>query len=115
MPRFPNSSCEDNRLTSKDKKSCADKEMLRFIYKNLVYPTQAKKAKVSGTPVAQFVVGADGVLKDIKIAKAPSTEIAAEARRLIELMNEKGLKWIPGLSKGEPVDVQFNLPIKFRL
>jgi len=34
---------------------------------------------------------------------------------VVNLMNEKNIKWVPGLQDGKPVNVNFNLPIKFRL
>lgn len=112
MPRFPG--CED-KGTMAEKKQCADKKMLEFIYKNIKYPAIARENGVEGTCVVQFVVEKDGSIADAKVVRDIGAQCGQEALRVVNLMNEKGLKWTPGKQRGRAVKVQFNLPVKFRL
>lgn len=113
MPRFPG--CEDKGGSDKEKKQCADKKMLEFIYKNIKYPAIARENGVEGTCVIQFVVEKSGEVKDAKVVRDIGAQCGAEALRVVELMNTKGIKWTPGKQRGRAVRVQFNLPVKFRL
>jgi len=112
MPRFPG--CED--LPSKEeRKQCADKKMLEFIYKNIKYPAIARENGVEGTAVVQFVVEKDGSISDARVVRDPGAQTGSEALRVVELMKNKGIQWIPGKQRGRAVRVQFNLPVRFRL
>ena len=113
MPRFPG--CENEAGDNKAKKACADKKMLEFIYKNIKYPAIARENGVEGTVVIQFVVEKDGTIKDARTVRDIGAQCGAEALRVVNLMNTKGKKWIPGKQRGKSVRVQFNLPVKFRL
>lgn len=112
MPRFPG--CEDLGSAA-EKKACADKKMLEFIYKNIKYPAIARENGVEGTCVVQFVVDRDGTIKDAQVVRDIGAQCGQEALRVVNLMNEKGIKWTPGKQRGRNVKVQFNLPVKFRL
>jgi len=114
MPRFPAPECE-NLGTMQEKKACSDKAMLEFIYKNIKYPAIARENGVEGTVVIQFVVEKDGSIAQAKILRDIGAQCGGEALRVVNLMNEKGLSWVPGKQRGRSVRVQFNLPVKFRL
>ncbi len=112
MPRFPG--CE-NESSKEAKKQCSDKEMLKFIYKNIKYPAVARENGVEGTSVVTFVVERDGSITDVKVLRDPGAGTGAEAARVVEMMNNMPQKWIPGKQRGQAVRVQFNLPVKFKL
>lgn len=112
MPRFPG--CE-NEPTVEAKKACADKKMLEFIYKNIKYPAIARENGVEGTAVITFVVEKDGTVKDARIVRDIGAQCGQEALRVVNMMNEQNIKWIPGKQRGRPVRVQFNLPVRFKL
>jgi protein TonB len=112
MPRFPG--CED-LPTKEERKQCADKKMLEFIYKNIKYPAIARENGVEGTAVVQFVVETDGSITDANVVRDPGAQTGAEALRVVNLMKEQGIQWIPGKQRGRAVRVQFNLPVRFRL
>lgn len=113
MPRFPG--CEDAGGTEAEKKQCADKKMLEFIYKNIKYPAIARENGVEGTVVVTFVVEKDGKVTDVQIVRDIGAQCGQEAMRVVELMNTQNIKWTPGKQRGRPVRVQFNLPVKFKL
>ena len=112
MPRFPG--CEDLN-TNEEKRQCADRKLLEFIYKNIKYPAIARENGIEGTCVIQFVVDKNGQIKEAKAVRDIGAQCGQEALRVVNLMNEKGLNWTPGKQRGRAVNVQFNLPIKFRL
>lgn len=112
MPRFPG--C-DISGTYEEKKACADKKMLEFIYRNVKYPSVARENNVEGTAVVSFVVEKDGSISTIKILRDPGAGCGEEAVRIIELMQNMPEKWIAGRQGNQNVRVQFNLPVRFRL
>ena len=113
MPRFPG--CEDAGGSAAEKKQCADKKMLEFIYKNIKYPAIARENGVEGNVVITFVVERDGKVTDAQVLRDIGAQCGQEALRVVNLMNEQGIKWIPGKQRGRPVRVQFNLPVRFKL
>lgn len=112
MPRFPG--CEE-LPTAQERRQCSDKEMLDFLYRNITYPTLARESCVQGTVVIQFVVEKDGSVTNAKVVRDIGARCGEAALDVINLMNEQGLKWIPGRQRGRAVRVQFNLPVKFRI
>ena len=109
MPMFPG--CEDMEGSNGEKKRCADDKMLQFIYKNLKYPAEAKAKGVQGTVIVQYVVGKTGELKDIKILRDIGFNCGEAALDVVRQMP----KWNPGKQRGKVVDVQFTLPVRFKL
>lgn len=109
MPMFP--AC-DSLTKYEERKACADKAMLEFIYANLQKPKNcAREGGVEGTVVVSFVIKKDGSISDVKILREIGCGCGDEAVRVVKLMP----KWIPGRQRNQAVDVQFNLPVKFRL
>ena len=111
MPRFPG--CE--HMPAAERKACADKSMLEYIYQNVVYPKEAEKNKTEGTAVVQFVIEKDGSLSDVKVVRDPGDGIGAAAADVVNKMIKDDIRWMPGKQRGTPVRVMFNLPVKFRL
>lgn len=112
MPRFPG--CEDLASTD-ERKACADKKMLQFIYDNIQYPSIARENGIEGTVVVRFVVEADGSIKNAEVVRDIGGRCGEEAMRVVSLMNAMPQKWTPGRQRGKPVRVWFNLPVKFIL
>jgi protein TonB len=113
MPRFPG--CEDKGSSVTEKKACADAALYKFIHENLKYPATAVENNIEGTVVVQFVVNRDGSIQDIKILRDIGGGCGAEVSRVVRMMNEETLRWIPGKQRGRPVRVIFILPVKFKL
>ena len=112
MPLFPG--CEGTAY-SETRRNCANKKMLEFIYANVKYPATARKAEIEGVAVVRFVVEKDGTISDVEILRNPGEGTGEEALRVVNLMAEQNIKWTPGRQDGKPVNVNFNLPIKFKL
>lgn len=89
--------------------------MLEFIYKNVRYPAIARESSIDGTVVLQFVVEKDGTLTEMDIVRDIGGECSLEVLRILNLMNERGLRWSPGIIRGRPVRTQLTLPVRFEL
>ncbi len=111
MPRFPGEGCENSELDQAAKKQCADRAMLEFIYKGIKYPKAAREAGIEGVVVVSFVVDKSGKIRDAKIERSIGGGCDEEVLRLVGEMPD----WIPGKQRGRLVNVQFNMPIKFKL
>ncbi len=108
MPMFPGCPSELNTVQLKE---CARSRMLSFIYQNVQYPQKAIDLGVQGTVVIRFIVDTDGSILNPEIVRTVGAGTGEEALRVIKLFP----KWNPGRNEGEPVKVQFNVPIKFKL
>lgn len=85
--------------------------MMEYLQANLTYPPDARKDGIQGRVFVRFVVERDGTLSDIAILRGAGGGLDEEAVRVVKGMPA----WEPGLQKGEPVRVQFILPISFAL
>ena len=85
--------------------------MMKFLADNIVYPQEAKDNKIEGRVFVSFVVEKDGSISNIRILRDIGSGCGAEVVRVVKLMP----KWKPGMQKGKPVRVQFNLPVNFSL
>ncbi len=76
------------------------------------YPPEARENDWQGTCYIQFVVGLDGALTEMAIARSSGFEILDSATMAhIRAMPN----WSPGMLNGKPVRVQYVIPIKFKL
>ena len=85
--------------------------LLKFLQKNLRYPSPAVNANVMGKVYMQFVVGQDGNISKVDVLKGIGFGCDEEAERVVKLMP----KWSPGRQSGRAVAVKFTLPISFQL
>ncbi|MCB0547302.1 MAG: TonB family protein [Phaeodactylibacter sp.] len=113
MPRFPG--CEEEGLSGQELVQCSNMKLITYIANNLKYPRDAKDAGVEGVAIVSFIVDKEGWVKDFKVVRPLHESIDAEVIRVVREMNEMNERWIPGRQKGKVVNVQFNLPVKFRL
>lgn len=113
MPRFPG--CDDSDLSKKEADSCAKKLMLEYIYKNLQYPEEAQKQAVEGMVVIEFVVDKKGHIDNASIKRDIGAGCGEAAKKVVLSMNNMEEKWTPGYQRGRAVNVQYVLPVKFKL
>lgn len=89
-----------------------DKALAEFLGKNIRYPKEAADKKIAGTIFVQFVVDADGTVRDaVTIGQLKGGGLEEESLRVVRSMP----KWIAGKQNGHNVAVQFNLPIRYEL
>lgn len=85
--------------------------LLRYLQKNLRYPSSALAAGVGGRVFMSFVVGADGRISEVTILKGLGYGLDEEAQRVVRQMPA----WLPGYQSKHPVPVRFTLPITFNI
>ncbi len=85
--------------------------LMKYLQSNLTYPDQARTDSVQGTVFVTFVVETDGIINDVKILRGVSKELDEVSLRVVRAMPN----WQPGYQEGEPVRVQYALPIRFVL
>lgn len=81
-----------------------------FLAQNLQYPPNAQRASAQGKVFISFVVCTDGTLCDYEVLQSVHPDLDREALRVVQKMSGK---WTPGVQRGQPVRVQYNLPINF--
>ena len=86
-------------------------EMYKWLNNNVIYPEMAKTSGVSGQVVLSFVVGKDGIIRDICIVK----DIGGGCGKSVQTTLAKMPPWSPGEANGHPVKVRYTLPFKFTL
>ncbi|MFV0471582.1 MAG: energy transducer TonB [Paludibacteraceae bacterium] len=86
-------------------------ELLKYLKEHIVYPVVAAEVGVQGKVTVQFVVGKDGSIENVHIARGVDKSLDAEAVRVIKSMP----KWIPGKQDGRAVRVKFTVPVNFQL
>lgn len=95
MPKFPG----------------GDDARAKYMQSNIKYPEDARKAGIQGTTYVSFIVEKDGSISGAKVLRGFDKACDEVALNVIKNMP----KWEPGVQRGQPVRVQFNMPIKFAL
>ena len=108
MPRFLG--CEEMEGSIADKKHCADKKMLAYINANINRLTIPDEEDVEGVTVIRFIIDEQGKVIEPFVLREAHPVISKTYLSVINKMP----KWIAGKCNGEPVKVQFNLPIHIR-
>ncbi|MEI8004801.1 MAG: energy transducer TonB [Bacteroidota bacterium] len=85
--------------------------LYKWLGENLKYPEEAKELGIQGRVFVSFVVEPDGSTSNAVVKRGIGGGCDEEAIRIVKAMP----KWGPGKQRGQPVRVQFNLPIKFTL
>lgn len=88
-----------------------DVALMRFLSKNIVYPSIAQEMGIQGKVFVEFVVNKNGDIINITILKGVDRSLDAEALRVVKKMPQ----WEAGSQNGKTVNVSYRLPISFRL
>ena len=86
-------------------------ECMKFLGKNIKYPTISQENGVQGRVIVQFVVNRDGSIVDPVVVRGVDPYLDKEALRVISTMP----KWKPGKQRGKAVRVKYTVPVMFRL
>lgn len=84
---------------------------MKFILKNLHYPSVAKGVGIEGRVIIRFVISKTGEVANVEVLRGLDPACDKEAVRVAQMMPA----WIPGKQNGKPVNVYFTLPIVYRL
>ncbi|HXI01030.1 MAG TPA: TonB family protein [Sphingobacteriaceae bacterium] len=88
-----------------------EKGFYAFLSQNIKYPAEAKEKNISGRVFVTYIVEKDGSLADIKVLRGLGYGTDEEAVRVLKLSPN----WIPGITNGQHVRVQYTIPILFSL
>lgn len=85
--------------------------LMKWLQDNMKYPKEAQDAKQQGRVIVSFVVEKDGSITNVRVVKSVTPALDEEAIRVVKAMP----KWNPGMQNGEPVRVNYTVPISFLL
>lgn len=85
--------------------------LFKYLAMNIRYPPLALNSGIQGRVFINFVVESDGSISNVRLLRGIGGGCDSEALRVVRKMP----KWIPGVQKGKPVRVSYNLPVKFTM
>ena len=85
-------------------------EFRNWVGKRTRYPEAAIINKIRGTVFLTFIVEKDGSVSNVTVVKGVHPLLDEEAVKAIS----DSPKWSPGLQRGQPVRVRFQIPLDFR-
>jgi len=83
----------------------------KYISENLKYPEEARNQGIQGKVFIEFIVTKDGRVANVKCVRGIGQLCDDEAVRVIK----NSPLWIPGIEKGQKVNVRMVLPITYKL
>ncbi len=83
-----------------------------YMERNVEYPQKSAKSFEQGTAVVQFTVSATGEISDFTVINSVSEEIDEEVIKVLK--TTEGM-WIPGVNNGNPVAMEKEVSVVFRL
>lgn len=83
---------------------------LASLQKEIQYPERALRANIEGRVYIRFIVNEKGEVENPEVVRGIGGGCDEEALRVVKMA-----KFKPGLQRGVPVRVQFNLPVIFRI
>ncbi len=87
------------------------RELMKFISKQIIYPVDAVENGIQGKVIVQFVIEKDGSVSNVKVLQSVYRSLDAEAIRVVQILPN----WSPGIMDGKPVRIKYVLPINFTL
>jgi TonB family protein len=94
---------------------CTKTRLAEFIQANLQMPPEAKAAGTGGLVLVEFVVEKNGLIGEIRPVKDPGMGLAKEAVRVIQLMKDRKMKWVPAENGGKRIAFRYTVPVSFNL
>jgi TonB family protein len=85
--------------------------LYKYLAENIHYPEQAKADSIEGKVFVRFIVRDNGDIVNVEVERGIGGGCDEEAMRVIKSMP----KWIPATSEGKLVNVQYVIPINFKL
>ena len=84
---------------------------VKYIQDNLVYPQIAIENGEQGRVLVNFIVGADGKIRNAKVVNSVSSSLDAEALRVVTNAPD----WTPAKAGGKAIPVTYSVPVVFAL
>ncbi len=84
---------------------------VKYVQQNVKYPQSALENEEQGKVTVNFVVDANGKIKNAKVVKGVSEALDAEALRVVENAPD----WTPAKQGGKNVPVTYSIPVTFAI
>jgi TonB family protein len=98
-------------LSESERQTCTQNELMRFISSQMRYPEEAKEMGIEGRIYLRFVVSKEGKVTQVRVLRGVHPLLEAEALRVVSALPD----FVPGRMQGKPVNVEYTLPILFKL
>jgi protein TonB len=85
--------------------------LMNYIASNLKYPSAAQDQGIQGLVMLRFVVTGTGEVGEVQVLKSLDPSCDREAIRVVKSLP----RFTPGRQQGKPVNVWFQLPVRFEL
>ena len=82
-----------------------------WLAKHMQYPPMAAENGIQGRVTVGFVVEKNGTISNVRVLRGVDPSLDKEAVRVVKSMP----KWNPGMQNGEPVRVNYSVPVNFKL
>jgi protein TonB len=89
--------------------------MMKYLNDNIVFPLDAKDKGLEGAVFVDFVIGADGAVRDVVVTDATNEGVDQSFRNEAVRVVAGMPKWVPGRQHGKAVDVKYSLPVVFQI
>jgi len=86
-------------------------EFRKWVQKRTSYPQAAIDGKIIGTVFLTFVVEKDGSVSNVEVLRGVHPLLDNESVKAIS----QSPKWTPGLQRGLPVRIRYQIPLNFSL
>lgn len=86
-------------------------DFVKYVQENIKYPQNALDNDVEGKVTVNFVVDANGKIRNAKVVKGVSEELDAEALRVVS----NAPAWAPAKQNGKNVPVTCSIPVTFKI
>ena len=83
----------------------------QFLKDHIKYPAKAAKKRIQGRVEVAFWIDKSGKIHDVRVFDSVDKDLDKEAVRVCKLLPD----FIPATVNGEPVEVLFKLPIRFKI
>ena len=83
----------------------------QFLKDHIKYPPKAAKRRIQGRVEVAFWIDKSGKVHDIRVVDSVDKDLDKEAVRVCKLLPD----FVPATMNGEPVEVLFKLPIRFKI
>lgn len=94
---------------------CAEIQLLVLLSQNIRYPEEARKNNTEGTVAVSFVVEQNGRMSNFKLLKDIGDGCGEEALRVLQALQEAGLRWQPAQRDGKNIRMRQTVPLRFKL
>ena len=88
-----------------------EEALSQFLKDHIKYPPKAAKKKIQGRVEVAFWIDKSGKVHDVMVVDSVDKDLDKEAVRVCKLLPD----FIPATVNGEPVEVLFKLPIRFKI